>query len=376
MTLRAVAVTATLLLATACGSKERESAAGPWPHETAGPHAVSHDSFDLTDIARARTLRVHVWWPTTDAPTSLAFEQLLPVGPDRDSYGALLAAAPADCPTRSVSLSPAAELPAAGGPWPLIVFSHCHGCLAISGATIAARLASHGFVVAAPDHTDNTLFDTLDGTGVALSKDFLQTRAADVSFVLDRLLDAGASDVPATIRGALDSSRVGVFGHSFGAVTTGLVLQDDPRPKAGVALAAPMENPLLSGVSMAKISEPVLFVVAREDNSIGEIGNTILRDNFAQGNPPLIKVEIADAGHWSLSDLCAITPDLSAGCGEAQRQTDPSATFSYLPAAQGRAIAAAYVTAFFAAELKGDAAGRKYARAPHPAALVTVDERD
>lgn len=66
---------------------------------------------------------------------------------------------------------------------------------------------------------------------------------------------------------------MGVFGHSFGGVTAGMVLTEDTRPRAGLALAVPMENPLLPGVVVADLQVPLLFVRAIEDNSITEIGN-------------------------------------------------------------------------------------------------------
>jgi predicted dienelactone hydrolase len=174
----------------------------------------------------------------------------------------------------------------------------------------------------------------------------------------------------------LDPARVGVLGHSFGGVTTGLVLQDDPRPIAGVSIAAPVENPLLAGVSIADIHDPLLLIVAKEDHSIGAIGNDLMRQNFENGNPPMYEVSVEDAGHWSFSDICALTPSFSAGCGQAQRQEDSSQTFEYLPVAQARSIASAYVTAFFSGVILGEAAGLEYVRGAHPSALVEARARE
>ncbi len=366
------------LLIAGCSSEEAaKPKASPPSFEVAGPLGVAHTRFDLSDTARTRDLSVTAWYPTdAESGGSAPIESLLAAGPDRDAYAVLVAAAPLECATRSIASTPDFARSAAQSNWPLVVFSHCHNCLALSVASIAERLASHGFIVVAPDHADNTLFDKIAGTAAGLTKEFLQTRASDVRFVMDVLLDAGAQAVPDALRGAADPQRVGVFGHSFGGVTTGLVLQDDPRPLAGLSIAAPMENPLLPGVSMTQIQKPVLFVLAQEDNSIGEIGNNILRSNFDAGNPPLVKVEVANAGHWSFSDICALTSDFGAGCGDAQRQTDPSETFSYLPVSDGIALSAAYVTAFFSAELKADEGGRAYVREAHPEKLATVAVRD
>jgi hypothetical protein len=62
--------------------------------------------------------------------------------------------------------------------------------------------------------------------------------------------------------------------------------------------------------------------------------------------------------------------NLMAGCGMAQRQTtgDP---FTYLGPPTGRAIAAAYVTAFFEANLLGQAGARDYLDGARPSQVST-----
>ncbi|MCB9576124.1 MAG: dienelactone hydrolase family protein [Polyangiaceae bacterium] len=363
-----------------CGGgddSERPAPSPPrWEHD--GSYPVGTSIFELVDTARARTLRVEVWYPAVeaaraDAKSGEPIEQLVPEGADRDAYAGLLAAAPAECPTRRTASARDPE-PADLDTFPLVVFSHCHDCLRFSGLSIAQRLASHGIAVAAPDHTDNTLFDELNGTAVPLSKEFLQTRALDVRFVLDVLLAGTDANIPDALRGRFDTSRVGVLGHSFGGVTTGLVLEDDPRPVAGMSIAAPVQNPLLPGVTLANVQKPLLFLVAKEDNSITEIGNNLIRDNFADANPPVWKLEVDDAGHWSFSDVCGLTDGFSPGCGEGTRQTVPGETFQYLPVKSGLQIASSTAAAFFSAELFGDPQALSYLAKPQDGVSVEVRE--
>ncbi len=347
--------------------------------EARGPHPVGNTTIAVDDQARDRHLTVELWYPATAdaAAASEAGEDVTAMvadGADRDSYAALLASAPAGCPTAHTHSARDAE-PLDAPSFPLVIFSHCHNCVRFSGLSIGERLASHGFVVAAPDHAGNTLFDDLAGTGVELDAEFLPVRAADIRFVLDRLLDPDAVELPAALRGRLDPDRVGVFGHSFGAVTAGMVLQDDPRPIAGFALASPMENPLLEGVLVANLEDPIGFLVAVEDNSITEIGNMFIRRNFDDAPVPAWKGEVSDAGHWSFSDICGLTDQFAACCGAGVRQTD-STDFEYLPIATGRAVAQAYVTAFFTARLLDDPSGRRYLEEARPAELVAVEQHD
>lgn len=383
--LPAVALLALAALAAlaACGGDD--ATAPDTSFEAAGPYPVGHVTLLVTDGARARDLAIEVWYPADESARAAAVtgEAAESYGTDAaqvTAYAALEATAPVGCPqlrTHAVRDATPATPPPAGTPggapsWPLVAFSHCHNCVRFSSFTIAERLASHGFVVVAPDHTDNTLFDYLDGTAVTLSSDFLPTRATDVSFAIDQVL--AGTGLPVGLAGAIDAARVGVFGHSFGAVTAGKVLEDDVRMRAGLAIAAPMENAFIEGVTLANIEQPVMFIVAVEDNSITEIGNNFIRNNYAAAPGEAWKIEVADAGHWSFSDLVGMSDRFPAGCGAGVRQTDGMA-FDYLAPETGREIGAAYVTAFFAAMLRDEPGADAYLESARPTGGVITEHR-
>lgn len=353
----------------------RAVAVGSGTYEAAGPHAVGHSIFGATDAARGRALTMQVWYPAAAVSGGgTPLEALVDDAADRGVLAGLVADAPPACTRKRVGSE--RDAAPADGTWPVVAFSHCHGCTRFAGAAIAERLASHGYAVIAPDHAGNTLFDAQRGENAPLNGEFLATRAADVRFALDLALDATSTALPAPLRGRFDAARVGVFGHSYGAATTGLVLESDPRPKAGVAIAAPIENDLLPPAKMANVKVPVMFLLAREDNSISEIGNQLIRSNFDRGNAPLWLVEVEDAGHWSFSDVCGLVDAFDAGCGEGERQTSPGDRFWYLDPEGARGLAASYVTSFFAAHLGGDAAAKAWLSAPHPSGVVTTKVRD
>jgi len=276
----------------------------PLPSFTApGPFAAGQATVEVSTPDPERTLTVELWYPSSALTNSQPVTALVP-RERRDAYQTLLDDAPAGCP---------------------------------STATESAR-------------DGNTLFDALDGSALAVDVDTLRLRADDMVAVLDGLL---SGDVILPDGLVLDADRVGAFGHSFGSVTTGLVTLEDERIRAAAGIAAPMENPLLPGVEAALIDVPLLLIVAREDNSITEFGNDMLRENFSATAASAWKVEVEDAGHWSFSNLCGLVDDFMPGCGEDRRQTDITETFAYLPIEQGIDIASAYLTAFFSRALRG-----------------------
>jgi dienelactone hydrolase len=366
-----VPLLAGLLSVPACSTSPDQDAATPATvaapsYEGLGPHPVGHAIFTLDDPARSRTLTVQVWYPATDAGHDQAaagtpLGELVPDPADRASIEGLLAKAPAGC--TSPRTRSAAGLDPVAGPLPLVVFSHCHGCLRFSAFSMAEALASRGVAVIAPDHADDTLFSQLAGGNAPIDDAFLAIRVGDIKATLDAALDPAGMALPAALRGHFDASRVAMMGHSFGGLTTGATLAADPRVKAGLVMAAPPA--LLGGVTMAAIKQPVFLLLAREDNSIGEVGNNTIRGNYKDANPPAWLAEVSDAGHWSFSDIAGLAPWLVPGCGMATRQTDHDVTFSYLANDTGRALGSAYAAAFFSLTLLGDEAARPYLAAAH-----------
>jgi predicted dienelactone hydrolase len=309
-----------------------------------------------------RDVLATTWYPSDVTGGTAALSDL--VAPrDAATLAGLMAAAPADCARAQTEAT--VDAPVAAGQFPVVMFSHCLSCIGASSSFIAERLASHGMVVVGITHTDDTLFDQQQGTVAPLSGEWLAVRTQDIRLAFDEVTTNGP------LAAAMDPSRAGVFGHSYGATTTGKVLQDDDRFLAGVAMAAPVENPLLPGVSTAAIAQPMLFILALEDNSIQAIGNTFIRNNAAAMPGGSWLVELADAGHWSVSDLCGVIDEFSPGCGRGTRQTNGE-PFSYLPADTGRQIGASYVTAFFALHLLGDDGAAEFLATAEPADVVTV----
>lgn len=95
--------------------------------------------------------------------------------------------------------------PVVAGTFPLVVFSHGNGGVRFQSYFLTEWLASHGFVVAAPDHPHNTAFDYDDD----LTTEVMARRPGDVARAADYAMAEFSTE-----------DRYLVMGHSFGGWTT------------------------------------------------------------------------------------------------------------------------------------------------------------
>lgn len=168
-----------------------------FPVDAEGPYRVGHRSFDVTYAppggAPQRTIPVEVWYPSLDAEG------------EPSSYGGLL-----KDPTVFEGASTAPPADPRG--YPVHVYSHGSSGFAGTSSKTSRYFASHGWVVAAPNHVGNLL---RDGTGKRpLSISYL--RSTDVTATLDALEKLAPTD---PLSGKLRTKRVLLSGHSFGAFT-------------------------------------------------------------------------------------------------------------------------------------------------------------
>ena len=171
------------LMSTACGpsGEQRLEELSAW-----GPFSVGYTASEVAytppDGSGTRTLRLATWYPSEDTTgTSLKYLGLFN--------------APNVWENATVS----------EGPFPLVVYSHGHQGYAEASSHLMSYFASHGYVVAAPDHTGNTTFD---GSGRQTA--IYYQRMTDISAVIDHLQENGPTSLTDSVTG---------IGHSFGGYT-------------------------------------------------------------------------------------------------------------------------------------------------------------
>jgi predicted dienelactone hydrolase len=123
-------------------------------------------------------------------------------------------------------------------------------------------------------------------------------RPLDVLFVLDAML-AGVQGFPLV----LDSSRVGITGHSFGAWTALEVARRDSRIKVVFPMAPGFRNGATPDF-VATLDRPLLIFGGSLDDTCPFESDQ--RRPYDLANRPKFLIKILGAGHLDFSNLCEV----------------------------------------------------------------------
>ena len=205
---------AAILLSTAVGCSDSSSTTGTGGSRgeanvdelfAPGPFEVGYRELAITYSAAAsgddRELVLRVWYPAQ---------------PDSGAEPARYALS-----NEFIELDLAAGIALDGPPvneeggFPFVVYSHGNGGEGLLGYPYGELMASHGWILVAPNHTGNTAFDLL-GDPDPLTRSALD-RPNDVTAIIDEFESGLDGD---DLAGKADTSAVFVFGHSFGGYTS------------------------------------------------------------------------------------------------------------------------------------------------------------
>lgn len=177
--------------------------------------------------------------------------------------------------------------PDANAPAPVVLFSHGLGGSRGASPFLGKHWAARGYVAVFLQHPgsdesvwrDAPIGQRIDTLKKAANAENFLLRARDVPAVLDRL-EAWNSEKNHPLAGRIDIRKIGMSGHSFGAVTTqavsgqsylGSTRLTDPRIVAAIVLSP--SPPRAGGTDQAfgAVKIPWLLITGTEDNS--PIGN-------------------------------------------------------------------------------------------------------
>lgn len=141
-----------------------------------------------------------------------------------------------------------------GEPLPVVVWSHGFGGNRDGAGFISRYLTSHGYVLVHLTHagTDSSLWEGKPGhpwdilKNTHISRETTLDRFNDVPFALDQLPIWAA--VHPEVGQVMDLSRIGMSGHSFGAMTT-QVMAGQKFPMADGSLSRMREPRIMAGIA-------------------------------------------------------------------------------------------------------------------------------
>ncbi len=258
----------------------------------------------FVDAARdSRRLAVDVWYPAASGDEALSRYEVLP----SIAFEAALAR----------------DAPAVGsGQFPLVVLSHGRTGMRIAYSLLCESLAARGYIVIAPDHPGDALNDWLTGAFVDDRTNEVG-RVGDARFLVDVMLGAESGNagdpVPTTLLAAVDSRRIAIVGHSYGAYTAlgaaagvhGLVA--DERVGAVVGLQPYTRS--MSDAALGRVDRPILLVISEHDTTTPTVTDGDRPWELMPGRP-LWRLDLGSAAHHASSDmglyleLAAQIPDL------------------------------------------------------------------
>lgn len=285
--------------------------------------------------------------------------------------------------------------PAEGETFPLVVFSHGAFGYYQSNTSTYAELVSSGYVVAALDHPHHAFFtEDTDGKTVIVDMGFFQTamgangdpndnaennlavfrewmdlRTADMNFVVDTLKSAGISgsldsawflpesnaDTILSVLNITDMTKIGLMGHSMGGATAVQL----GRERGDISAVIDLDGTMLgeyTGVEhgMLTIREEAYPIPVLEFNNWETYndrkeylaqGGHYPNDELIQGAAEGYSVTIRDTQHMDFTDLPLLSPILGKMLGSGERGCEETLT-----------IVNGLVRDFFNHTLKGEGA--------------------
>ena len=220
-----------------------------------GRFPVGVVTMQVNDLARDQVFPCEIWYP---AAARHAGEDVSPRTQDRFTDQ--------DAPRRQAAVRDADAL---AGSHPLVVFSHNSGGHRRVSSYLCTHLASHGYLVAALDHSEVVTPELAPGAGLTVAQrvaGWIANRVPDIRFLLDSMLGG-----PWRSAARPDPDRIGIVGYSFGGWTALAAPEVERRIRSVVALAPggssrPLPGMIPAGLDFGWGREvPTLYLVAERD---------------------------------------------------------------------------------------------------------------
>jgi len=266
-------------------------------------------------------------------------------------------------------------LPTNGAPAPVILFSHGLGGSRAGSAFLDRHWAARGYVAVFLQHpgSDDSVWknqpvrDRMAAMKRAASLENSLRRVQDVPAVLDQLTNWNA-EPGHLLAGRLDLKRIGMAGHSFGAVTTEAVSGEtfplagqkftDRRIKAALVLSPSSPRNSSADRAFGQVRIPWMLMTGTRD--LAPIGDADMKSRLAVypalRGAPKYELVLHNAEHSVFTDR-ALPGD--------REPRNPN----------HHRVILALSTAFWDAYLRGDAQALAWLDGPRPRSVMQADDQ-
>ncbi len=345
-----------------------------------GPYFVGCRTFIFVDASRKditterpRQLVTEIWYPAVDAARGKPRVVFSSFFGDQVEEAVAAMARFGDIDIKEVDKRLTAlavrDAKKRKGRFPLILFSHGNGGVRMQSVFLTEHLASHGYVVVAPDHTGNAAVACLPEGIVTINAKgsiaAVEDRPRDLSFLIDEMARQDA-DPKSFLYEGIDLDRIGASGHSFGGITVTICTRDK-RIKAILPLAG-------AAPGATFFQTPVMLMVADQDMTIGESRSKLFLKLYKIWRAEKWLLEFKDAGHYTFSEMHRLKPDYGDGCGKGKRFDGTE--FVYWDSVDAQAYIKAYGLAFFDGILRDSAEARKLLTGPSLSPKIRVERSE
>ena len=266
-------------------------------------------------------------------------------------------------------------LPTNTTPEPVVLFSHGLGGSREGSVFLGEHWAARGYVALFLQHpgSDDSVWKNAPGQqrmramNQAASLDNFLLRVQDVPAVLNQL-EIWNTDKTNLLAGRLDLKKVGMSGHSFGAVTTEAVSGEtmpvggqqftDPRIQAAMAFSPSSPKTGSAAKAFGSVKIPWMLMTGTKD--IAPIGDTDVKSRVAVypalHGAPKYEVVLHNAEHSAFTDR-ALPGD--------REPRNPN----------HHRVMLALSTAFWDAHLRGDAGALAWLNGPGPRSVMEPEDQ-
>ncbi len=302
---------------------------GPHSVGTYTYHWIDHnrqERFTDEDFRDARQLIVQIWYPSVPEEGS----KPAPYFDHPEIRGPALSAA-GNFPSFALTYQHLTkthsytDAPVTSGvQFPVLILSHGIMGTRFLHTSLIEELASHGYVVAALNHSydanvsvfpDGSSADYRSHIGpevayedsVTLRHRQLNTRVEDVRFILDQMEQIQSGAIQSPLSGRLNIEKVGVLGHSFGGATSVETSSRDNRFKACLVLdswsLAVADSTIEKG-----LEQPLLYM--GRPSWPDSRNDTLIKSLIENSNGTAYYLTLEGTHHFDYTDIPLFSPFL------------------------------------------------------------------